>query len=88
MSNPEHPRITEVGRLLAENDRLREERDKFHDALEHIAAGDFAALAAENERLREALERIEDVDFDEYSLSELHELVTGIARAALAKEGQ
>jgi regulator of replication initiation timing len=40
MSSLEHPRITEVGRLLAENDRLQKDNDK---------------LRAENDRLRAAL---------------------------------
>jgi hypothetical protein len=46
MSQLEHPRITEVGRLLAENDRL-------HEALQR--------RQAETGQLREALYKVRDM---------------------------
>jgi hypothetical protein len=49
MSNLEHPRITEVGRLLAENDRLREALEIARDT---ISPHDYPALFA---RLNAAL---------------------------------
>ena len=50
--------------------------------------GEIATLKATQDELVKALDEIESIDFDGYSLSELHELVIDIARAALAKARQ
>jgi hypothetical protein len=84
MSSLEHPRITEVGRLLAEHDRLRADNEFLKDGIEKhveqgIRLGERAEKAeAERDRLREALE----------SIGKGHTDPALIARAALAKEGQ
>jgi hypothetical protein len=103
---------TEKDMAIRERDRLREDRDTFmegykvasaerdrlREALEHIAAGDFAELAAENVRLREALEKILKAwqaepdllyrELRECWMVETMEPAIDAARAALAKEGQ
>jgi hypothetical protein len=81
-------------KAAAEIDRLREERDKFHDALEKIAAGDFAALADENDRLREVLKPFASVQIHKSRTDEenvWHSLKVRDfrrARAALKEAGQ
>jgi uncharacterized protein YlxW (UPF0749 family) len=63
MSNLEHPRITEVGRLLAENDRLREALERFNAeviTLTNRVEELRKAAEAENDRLREALDEALD----------------------------
>jgi hypothetical protein len=57
MSDIEHPRITEVGRLLAEIDRLREDCAVFM-ASNASLTNRVLDLRDERDRLREALERI------------------------------
>jgi hypothetical protein len=92
MSSLEHPRITEVGRLLAENDRLRGEalaeyeyacieRDRLRT--------DIKQIEAENDRLREALAIFADwyqTHPDATLPLGLHRADFSLARTALAKE--
>lgn len=51
---------------------------------EWVRYSDYERLRSELAACREALEKIEDVDFECYSISELHEYVTDLARAALS----
>jgi len=88
MSDIEHPRITEVGRLLAENDRLRE---ALMEAQEVKAELDrqLDQVCRERNRLREALlkahDLLTDVPFRGSDAIRVLTLITEI-RAALAKE--
>src|SRR5690606_20801854 len=50
-----------------------------------LAWRQYDRLRSELAACREALEKIEDVDFECYSISELHEYVTDLARAALGR---
>jgi len=85
MSNLEHPRITEVGRLLAENDRLSEALDIAQAATKTTTVDALLAngrLREQRDRLREALTKIADI-----SMSDHHpDNPIDIAIAALAKE--
>lgn len=46
-------------RTLVRAVAIEDDRDRLREALEHIAAGDFAELAAENARLRGAARQLE-----------------------------
>jgi hypothetical protein len=63
MNTIEHPRITEVGRLLARiadlEAQLKDAYELAYDVARHDMEVQFAKAEAENERLRQALRRAE-----------------------------
>lgn len=74
------PTVEALNRFLVSNNALKTEAAEALNAT--VARADAAEALVD--KLREGLEKIEDIDFDGYSLSELHEFVTEIARSLLA----